>query len=127
MGQGTAWGDTSVPGMAQMLQDVQTYEPSEQPNGYFEFGYAEAIVAAAILKKAADNHDLTRAGLLYAFDSLGTVNMMGLLPDAHYGSAPNQRVPTRDSSVYALDPTQPGAVKNLSGDFVGTAAMASQF
>jgi ABC-type phosphate transport system substrate-binding protein len=58
MGQGAAWGDTSVPGMAQMLQDVQTYEPSEQPNGYFEFGYAEAIVAAAILKKAADNHDL---------------------------------------------------------------------
>jgi ABC-type branched-subunit amino acid transport system substrate-binding protein len=127
MGQGAAWGDTSQPGMAQMLQDVQKYQPSETPNGFFEFGYAEAIVTAAILKKAADNKDLSRAGLLNAFNSLGTVSMGGILPDAHYGSAPNQRVPTRDSSVYALDPASPGTVKNLSGDFTGTAAQASQF
>jgi ABC-type branched-subunit amino acid transport system substrate-binding protein len=125
--QGAAWGDQSVPGMVQMLADVQKYQPDEQPNGFFEFGYAEAIVTAAILKKAADNHDLTRAGLLSAFNSLGTVSIMGLLPDAHYGAQPNQRVPTRDSSVYALDPKVPGSVKNLSGDFTGTAAMASQF
>jgi ABC-type branched-subunit amino acid transport system substrate-binding protein len=127
MGQGAAWGDTSVPGMAQMLQDIPKYQPDEKPNGFFEFGYAEAIVTAAILKKAADNQDLTRDGLLNAFNSLGTVSMMGLLPDAHYGASANQRVPTRDSSVYSLDPTQPGAVKNLSGDFTGTAAAASQF
>src|SRR5262249_45166039 len=72
MGQGAAWGDTSQPGMAQMLQDVQKYQPSETPNGFFEFGYAEALVTAAILKKAADNKDLSRAGLLNAFNSLGT-------------------------------------------------------
>ncbi len=127
MSQGAAWGDTSVPGMVQMLADQQKYYPKEVPNGFFEFGYAEAIVTVAILKKAADNHDLTRAGLLSAFNSLGKVSMMGILPDATYGAQPNQRVPTRDSSVYALDPTAPGAVKNLSGDFTGTAAAASQF
>jgi ABC-type branched-subunit amino acid transport system substrate-binding protein len=127
MGQGAAWGDPKVPGMATMLQDVQTYQPDETPNGFFEFGYAEAIVTAAILKRAADNQDLSRAGLLNAFNSLGTVTFGGILPESYYGSSPNQRVPTRDSSVYALDPTQPGGVKNLSGDFTGTAAMASQF
>jgi ABC-type branched-subunit amino acid transport system substrate-binding protein len=125
--QGTAWGDTSKPGMAQMLQDVQKYYPQEVPNGFFEFGYATAMVSAAILKKAADNNDLTRDGLLNAFNSLGTASMGGILPDAHYGASANQRVPTRDNSIYALDPTSPGGVKDISGDFTGTAAMASQF
>lgn len=127
MGQGAAWGDTSKPAMAQMLQDVQKYQPSEQPNGYFEYGYSEAIVTAAILKKAADSGDLTRNGVYNAFNSVGTVNMGGLLPDIHYGASPNQRVPSRDSSVYAIDPTAPADVKDVSGDFTGTAAAASQF
>jgi ABC-type branched-subunit amino acid transport system substrate-binding protein len=125
--QGPAWGDTSVPGMVQMLADIQKYQPDEKPNGFFAFGYAEALVTAAILKKAADNKDLSRAGLLNAFNSLGTVSMMGLLPDTTYGASANQRVPTRDSSIYALDPTSPTGAKNLSGDFTGTAAQASQF
>ncbi|HET8910678.1 MAG TPA: ABC transporter substrate-binding protein, partial [Ktedonobacteraceae bacterium] len=40
MGQGATWGDTSKPGMAQLLQDVQKYAPTQKPDGYFEFGYA---------------------------------------------------------------------------------------
>ncbi len=127
VGQGASWGDTSKPGMAQMLTDIQMYQPNEQPNGFFEFGYTESIITAAILKKAADNHDLSRAGLLNAFNSLGTVDLHGLYPTASYGSQPNQRVPTRDNSIFAIDPTKPGAVKDISGDFVGTAAMASKF
>lgn len=127
MGQGATWGDTTKPGMAQMLSDVQKYAPDQKPDGYFEYGYSEAKVTAAILKKAADNKDLTRDGLLTAFDSLSNVDMGGLLPDIHYGADPNQRVPSRDSSVYAIDPTAPGDLKDISGDFVGTAAAASQF
>lgn len=127
MGQGAAWGDTSKPSMAKMIQDVQKYQPDEQPNGYFEYGYSEAVVTAAILKKAADSGDLTRAGVFNAFNKVGTVSMGGLLPDITYGSSPNQRVPSRDSSVYAIDPTQIGDVKDISGDFTGSAAAASQF
>jgi ABC-type branched-subunit amino acid transport system substrate-binding protein len=127
MGQGASWGDMSQPGMAQMLKDVQQFAPGQQPDGYFEFGYTEAKVTGAILKKAADNGDLTRAGLLNAFNSLNNVDLGGLLPNIHYGAAPNQRVPSRDSSVYAIDPTVPGDLKNISGDFTGTAAQASQF
>lgn len=127
MGQGAAWGDTSKPGMAQMMSDVQKYAPDQKPDGYFEYGYSEARVTAAILKKAADNGDLTRAGVFNAFNSLNTVDMGGLLPDIHYGSQPNQRVPSRDSSVYAIDPNSPADVKDISGDFTGTAAQASQF
>lgn len=125
--QGATWGDTSQPGMAEMLNNIQKYAPSQQPDGYFEFGYAEAKVTAAILKKAIENKDLTRAGLLKAFNSLGTVDLGGLFPTAHYGATPNERVPTRDNSVFGLDTTVPNNFKNLSGDFTGTCAAQSQF
>jgi ABC-type branched-subunit amino acid transport system substrate-binding protein len=126
--QGAQWGDTTSPGMAEMLQNIQTYAPSQQPDGYFQFGYAEAKVTYAILKKAADNKDLSRAGLYNAFNSLGTVDLGGLYgANAHYGSSPNDRVPTRDNSVYGIDTTIPNNFKNLSGDFVGTCAAKSNF
>jgi ABC-type branched-subunit amino acid transport system substrate-binding protein len=126
--QGATWGDTTSPGMAEMLNNIQKYAPDQKPDGYFQFGYAEAKVTYAILKKAADNGDLTRAGLLTAFNSLGTVDLGGLFgASAHYGSSPNDRVPTRDNSVYGIDTTIPNNFKNLSGDFVGTCATKSQF
>jgi ABC-type branched-subunit amino acid transport system substrate-binding protein len=125
--QGATWGDTSQPGMAELVQDVAKYMPSQKPDGYFEFGFTEAKVTGAILKQAIENKDLTRDGLLNALNSLQNVDLGGLYPTLHYGSMPNQRVPSRDNSVYALDPTQPANVKNLSGDFTGSCAMASQF
>lgn len=126
--QGATWGDTSQPGMAEMLSNIQKYAPDQKPDGYFQFGYAEAKVTYAILKKAADNGDLTRDGLLKAFNQLGTVDLGGLFgANAKYGSSPNDRVPTRDSSVYGIDTTIPNNFKNLSGDFVGTCAAKSNF
>jgi ABC-type branched-subunit amino acid transport system substrate-binding protein len=125
--QGATWGDTSVPGMAQMLQDVAKYFPSQKPDGYFEFGYSESEITYAILKKALANNDITRDGLFNAFESLKTVDLGGLLPPVTYGSSPDQRVPTRDSVIYQIDATQPADVKPLTGDFTGTAAKQSQF
>lgn len=126
--QGATWGDTSQPGMKEMLDNVAKYAPDQKPDGYFQFGYAEAKVTYAILKKAIANGDLTRDGLLKAFNSLGTVDLGGLFgANAQYGSSPNQRVPTRDNSVYGIDTTIPNNFKNLSGDFVGTCAAKSSF
>src|SRR5437763_5582619 len=125
--QGATWGDTSKPGMKQMLADVAKYAPDQKPDGFFEFGYTESKITYAILKKAIENNDLTRDGLLKAFESLKNVDLGGLLPTVNYGTSPNDRVPTRDSVVYIIDPSQPESVRSLSGDFTGTAAMKSQF
>ncbi|HLX56157.1 MAG TPA: ABC transporter substrate-binding protein [Ktedonobacteraceae bacterium] len=127
VGQGATWGDTSKPGMAQLLQDVAKYAPKQQPDGYFEFGYTESYITYAILKKAMANNDLTRDGLFNAFSSLNSVDLGGLYPSVTYGSSPNQRVPTRDSVIFQIDPTQPNDVKALSPDFTGSAAKQSQF
>jgi ABC-type branched-subunit amino acid transport system substrate-binding protein len=127
MGQGATWGDTSKPGMAQMLQDVAKYAPDQKPDGYFEFGYTESEITYAILKKAFANNDITRNGLFAAFNSLSSVDLGGLLPPVTYGTAPDQRVPTRDSVVFQVDPTQPANFKALTGVFTGTAATQSHF
>jgi ABC-type branched-subunit amino acid transport system substrate-binding protein len=125
--QGATWGDTSQPGMAQLLKDVAKYAPDQKPDGFFEFGYTESKITYAILKKALDNNDITRDGLFTAFESLKNVDLGGLLPPVTYGSTPNDRVPTRDSIVFQIDPTQPTGVKPLSPDFTGVAAKQSQF
>jgi ABC-type branched-subunit amino acid transport system substrate-binding protein len=125
--QGATWGDTSQPGMAQLLKDVAKYAPNQKPDGFFQFGYTESKITYAILKKALDNNDITRDGLLTAFESLKSVDLGGLLPPVTYGSSPNDRVPTRDSIVFVIDPTQPTGVKPLSADFTGAAAKQSQF
>lgn len=125
--QGASWGDTSVSGMKEMLDNVARYAPDQKPDGFFEFGYTESKITYAILKKAIENKDLTRDGVFNAFQSLKNVDLGGLLPPVNYGSSPNNRVPSRDSVVYAIDPTQPTSVKSLSGDFTGDAAKQSQF
>lgn len=125
--QGANWGDTSVPGMAQMMSDVQKYASDQKPDGYFEFGYTESKITYAILKKALDNNDITRDGLFNAFESLQNVDLGGLLPPVTYGSSPNQRVPSRDSVIFAIAPTLPAGIKALSSDFTGAAAKQSQF
>jgi ABC-type branched-subunit amino acid transport system substrate-binding protein len=127
VGQGAIWGDTSKPGMAQLLQDVAKYAPSQKPDGYFEFGYTESEITYAILKKAMANNDITRDGLFNAFNSLGSVDLGGLYPSVTYGASPNQRVPTRDSVVYQIDPTMPNDVRPLTADFTGSAAQVSNF
>jgi ABC-type branched-subunit amino acid transport system substrate-binding protein len=127
VGQGATWGDTSKPGMAQLLQDVAKYAPTQKPDGYFEFGYTESYITYAILKQAFANNDLTRDGLYKAFLSLKNVDLGGLYPPVTYGSSPDQRVPTRDSVVFKIDPTQPNNVKPLTADFTGTAALQSKF
>ena len=134
VGQGALWGVTkdpttgkAIPGMAQLLADVQKYAPDQKPDGFFEFGYTEAWITYAILKKAADSGDLTRAGLVNAFNSLQNVDLGGLYPTVSYGTSPNQRVPTRDNTIFAIDPTVVGTVKALTGDFTGTAAANADF
>jgi ABC-type branched-subunit amino acid transport system substrate-binding protein len=129
--QGADWGDRSKPGMAAMLDAIARYAPDQKPDQYFELGYTQARITYAILQKAAASGDLTRDGVYRAFASIGTIDLGGLYPQAHYGTSgnPNDRVPTRDNTIYAIDLGAPGTgfLQDLSGDFVGQAALQSQF
>jgi ABC-type branched-subunit amino acid transport system substrate-binding protein len=101
--EGPEWGDTSVPGMAQLLDDVKAYFPEQGPDLYFLFGYAQAWSMAQILEKAVENGDLSRKGIVAAMNDVGTLETGGLLSDYEYGG-PADRVFPRAGRIFTVDP-----------------------
>jgi ABC-type branched-subunit amino acid transport system substrate-binding protein len=102
--EGPEWGDTSVSGMAQLLEDVKAYFPDQAPDLYFLFGYAQAWSMAQILEKAVENGDLSRKGIIAAMNEVGTLDTGGLLSDYEYGG-PDDRVFPRAGRIFSVDAT----------------------
>ncbi len=121
------WGDTSKPGMKEMLDNMKKYAPEQEPDGFFLFGYTQAKITHAILKKAIERRDLTRDGMLKAKESLKNIDLGGLLPPLSYGTTTDQRVPDRASRAWKVDPAHPTGLAPITDFFTGTAAKASKF
>jgi ABC-type branched-subunit amino acid transport system substrate-binding protein len=102
---GPQWGDTSVPGMAQMLNDIKAskVDPNQKPDGYFGFGYLEAWAYAQVLEQAVKNGDLSRDGTQKAITDLGKLQFQGLSPDAVIGP-PGVRQAPRANSIQKITP-----------------------
>jgi ABC-type branched-subunit amino acid transport system substrate-binding protein len=109
------WGDKQAPGMAKMLSDAKKYAPGQQQSIYFTYGYAQGELAAAILKKAIENGDLSRQGILNARLNLGTVKLGGLAPDVTY--TPQLGPPSRKSIIAAVDPTATDFLKLVASGY----------
>ena len=76
--------------------------------------YAQGQVQAAILRKAIQSGNLTRAGIFAAKQNLGTVDLGGIAPNVRYESQPGP--PTRKSLITRIDPTVPGFLKAVAPD-----------
>lgn len=121
--EGTEWGDTSVPGMAQMIEDA----PADQaPDIYFSFGYSQARAVHQVLEAAVAAGDLSREGIIEAMNGIDTLTFDGLTGDYPYG-APEDRVPPRASTIFAVDPEAPGGLRVLERDIVSEAAENFEF
>lgn len=99
VGEGPAWGDASVPGMAKMLADVQQFASDQKPDQYFAFGYAQAWAMDQILEQAVKNGDLSKAGIQKASNQVGTLKFDGLVGDYKYGKSAKDRNPPRASTI----------------------------
>jgi ABC-type branched-subunit amino acid transport system substrate-binding protein len=124
--EGTEWGDTSVKGMTDMLDRLQKYSPTQQPDIYFVFGYYQAQAVTALLEKAVQLGDLSRTGLINAMNKLGTVSFDGLTGDYQYGKA-SDRNPPRTSTIYKVDPAKPGGLAKVKYQFESDAAKKFSF
>jgi ABC-type branched-subunit amino acid transport system substrate-binding protein len=124
--EGTEWGDESVPGMRKMVTDAAKYAPDQEPDYYFAFGYNQARAMTAVLEKAVELGDLSRAGVLKASSELGTVKFAGLTGDYRYGPAAD-RNPPRSSTIFAVDPSKPFGLKKVKYNFTAPAAKEIQF
>jgi ABC-type branched-subunit amino acid transport system substrate-binding protein len=84
MGYVAPWGDTSVAGMKTLLKATAKYEPTQIPDAYYEYGFAQAWIEGTLLKKVVKSGHITRTEVLSAKETLGTVSTGGLLPPATY-------------------------------------------
>jgi hypothetical protein len=125
LGFEAAWGDTSVPGMSQFLSVTNQYAPGQIPDGYYMYGYCEALVEAKILAKAIAANDLSRAGILNAKENLGTIDFGGLIPSATY--TPSNGPATRETDIAEVDLTSPGFLKLLVPYFESPVAQSMTF
>lgn len=115
LSEGVNWGDTSVPGMAQMVEDLETYGDGQEPDPYFAFGYNQARAVHQVLEKAVELGDLSHEGILRAIEEVGTLTFDGLLSDYDYGDSPADRNPGRESTIFKVDPASPTGLTALGG------------
>jgi ABC-type branched-subunit amino acid transport system substrate-binding protein len=125
LGYEAAWGDTSVPGMAQFLADHDKYFPTQAPDGYYMYGYCEAEMEVAILKKAIQSNNLTRQGILNAKLNLGAVDFGGLIPSLTY--TPTLGPADRETDIAQVDPASAGFLKIIQPYFESSVAKAMTF
>jgi ABC-type branched-subunit amino acid transport system substrate-binding protein len=122
VGEGPAWGDQSVPGMAKMLADVQQFAPDQRPDQYFAFGYAQAWAMDQILERAVKNGDLSKAGIAKASNQVGTLKFDGLVGDYKYGKAAKDRNPPRASTIAKIAVGVPIGLQAIETNLASDAA-----
>jgi ABC-type branched-subunit amino acid transport system substrate-binding protein len=89
------------------------------------FGYVQAKVMAEILRKACDNKDLTRQGVLTALHQLSAVDTGGLTAGALDYTKPGQP-PSRAVYISQVDAAAPGGLKVVEGPVEAAPAKAYQ-
>jgi ABC-type branched-subunit amino acid transport system substrate-binding protein len=93
---------TDVPGMQEMIDAIKAARPDAPASDYYVYGWTEAQLTEAILRKAADDKDLTRAGVVKAAFELDKVDFKGLAPAQSWKGDPNTYI-VRES--YMFKPT----------------------
>ncbi len=97
--------------MKELIENHRKFGGDQPPDYYFIFGYTQARVVHQILERAVEQGDLTREGVVRAFESLKNVNMGGLLNPISYGPTCQDKIPATGSSIWQIDPAQPIALK----------------
>jgi ABC-type branched-subunit amino acid transport system substrate-binding protein len=112
------WNTPDVPGLEKMKEEMLLAMPDAPLSDTYIQGWVEGQAAHQALVRAAANGDLTRAGVVAAFNQI-TVDHEGLAPDQSWGGAgdPNDTV-VRESYSFdiVLDNYTSGATIAEGGD-----------
>lgn len=126
---------TDVPGMEDMTAAIKAARPAALASDAYVYGWTEAQITAAILRKAADSGDLTRVGVEKAAFALDAVDFGGLAPKQSWKGSPNDYI-VRDTymfkprvALYTQAPIGEGSTGSelLAGPFASKAAKAYDF
>ena len=109
------WNAVDTPGMTEMVEGMRAKRPEAPLSDVYIISWTEGYATQAVLEQAAANGDMTRAGIVQAFNEV-TVDMKGLAPDQAWFGEPNDYI-VRESYIYdvvASDFT-PGATVSDEG------------
>lgn len=126
LSEGPDWGDESVPGMAQMMADLDAYGDGQEPDQYFAFGYNQARAVHQVLEQAVAMGDLSREGILAAIQEVESVSFDGLLGDYEYGPI-EDRNPPRLTTIFVFDPASPTGLTSIMAEYRSDAAESYEF
>jgi ABC-type branched-subunit amino acid transport system substrate-binding protein len=98
--------------------------PGVTPSEGYTSGWVWSYPLKAALKKAADNKDLTRAGLLAAVKSLDSVGYEGMLPSGAGNFKAGVAGQIKATGIYKPDPTAPTGGKQVKDLYVGPTAQS---
>lgn len=120
------WGpwDTDSPGHEAMREAAGDTTPNE----FFLAGWAWSYPMQAALEAAAENGDLTRAGLAEAAAALDTVDYEGILPDGsgNYAGGANDAA-VRVTQLSDVNADAPTGVSVSEADLAGSTAADYEF
>ena len=108
------------PGPAKVRTAFLAKYPDQLKSTFVMYGYAQGEIMAQVLQTACDNGELTRAGLLEAFQSLENVRTDGLVAPLDY-SKPGQ-IPARQVRLVRPDAAAPGGLTEVQSLFVAALA-----
>lgn len=114
--------ETDAPGLEEMRK------VASEPNDWYGLGWAGSYVMKAVLEKAVENDDLTRAGVLEAALSLEGVDGEGTLPEgtANYAGEPNDAA-VRVTQLNKVDTKAASKVSVAVEPFTGPTAEGYEF
>lgn len=122
------WDQTEIPGVAQMMADFKKYNVEQADNNpTLPTTYFLGMLTHAILKKALESGDATRAGILKAMQSLKDVDTLGLTPPISFGPGINDKILTRSIKIATPDATSASKLKFLTDFYEGEAAKNYDF
>jgi ABC-type branched-subunit amino acid transport system substrate-binding protein len=131
-----AWGSSASPGMVEMEQEMLAARPDAAISDAYVVGWLEGMAAHQILEQAAENKDMTRAGVVAAANQV-TVDYGGLTPNQSWSGAPGDNVVRSsvlfeiDTSIYTPNATiaEGGSLGSvlLEASYTGTIAAAHEY
>lgn len=125
VGDGTAWGDPTVPGMAQLASELigsNNRYWTENPDVGLTYGWTQAKVFEAVLERAVVRGDLSHAGLVAASREIGVVDAAGLFSPVDYSAT--VRLADARTTIFNVDGSYRNAIRVLSPAYTSDAAMA---
>jgi len=114
------WNSAEGPGMTEMVEGMRAKRPTAPVSDVYIVAWTEGYATQQILERAAENGDMTRAGVVAAAKEADLeIDFKGLSPNQTFSGEPNDFI-VRESYMYDVDISKFTPTGTVSDDDAGT-------